>query len=623
MKKIYFFISLFLIFINLGYSQSLVQTVDSIPMRDGKKLAADIYIPSTPGQYPVILVQTPYNRLYYRINQPLGLGSLTGLPYALVVVDWRGYYGSAAAMVANPDRGKDGYDVVEWIATQSWSNGKIGTWGPSALGKIQFQTAKENPPHLNCAVPLVAGPQFNYLEYFPGGVYRKEYVDQLDNLGFGLATTLLNNPFYNSTWQYAEAANFYPQSINIPLFMVGGWYDHNVEVMMQMFSGVQTNSPAAVRSKHKLMMGPWAHGGFGTAQVGTCDQGELTYNEACGWSDSLALRFFDYYLRNSFNGWELEPVVRYFQMGENMWQQTTTWPPTGTTPIKLFFNENNSLTPSLPSSASASATITYDPHNPSPTIGGSTLRNDLLQGPYNQATLVESRNDILIYTSPILTQNVVLKGSGRVHLFVSSDRPDTDFGYRLTDVYPDGRSMLLVDNIQRMRFRSGFHTTDTASMQNGQVYEIDIPIRDLANTFLSGHRIRIDITSSNYPRFDNNLNNGGKMYTAGDTLTANNIIYLNSARASFVELPLISYIVGLNDNEPKETQFQIIPNPVNESFSISNESYSEINLYNINGVKIFNQQKSERYNLYFLPAGVYFVEIIGDGGVYWRKLVKG
>jgi hypothetical protein len=623
MKRNILFLILFLISIGLCKSQTLVQTVDSIPMRDGKKLAADIYLPSTPGQYPVILVQTPYNRLYYRISQPLGLGSMAGTPYALVVVDWRGYYGSASAMVANADRGKDGYDVVEWIATKSWSNGKIGTWGPSALGKIQFQTAKENPPHLVCAAPLVAGPQFNYWEYYPGGVYRTEYVQQLDNLGFGLATTLLNNPLYNTTWQYAEAINFYPQSMNVPLFMVGGWYDHNVEVMMQMFNGVQTSSPLAVRSKHKLMMGPWAHGGFGTAQVGTCSQGELTYNEACGWSDSLALRFFDFYLRDLSNGWESEPVVQYFQMGENTWQQTATWPPTGMLPIKLFFNDNNSLTPTLPTSTTASANITYDPHNPSPTIGGSTLRNDLLQGPYNQAPLVESRNDILIYTTPILTQNTVLKGSGRVHLFVSSNRPDTDFGFRLTDVYPDGRSMLLVDNIQRMRFRNGYHAADTASMQNGQIYEIDIPIHDLANTFLAGHRIRIDITSSNYPRFDNNLNNGGKMYSTGDTLTALNKVYLNNSHASFIELPLNSYIVGLNETVPLEDQFQIVPNPANESFSITNENYNEINLYNINGVKIFNQQKSERYNLNFLPAGIYFVEIIGDGGVWMKKLVKG
>lgn len=622
MKKIALTIFTALIFISLCKSQTFVQTTDSIPMRDGKKLAADIYLPSTPGTYPVILVQTPYNRLYYRINQPLELGSLAGLPYALVVVDWRGFYGSAAAMVATPDRGKDGYDIVEWIATQTWSNGKIGTWGPSALGKIQFQTAKETPPHLTCCAPLVAGPQFNYMEYFPGGVYRKEYVDQLDNLGFGLSAFLLANPFYSTTWQYVESANFYPQSINVPTFMVGGWYDHNVEVMMQLFTGLQTSSPVAVRNQHKLMMGPWAHGGFGTAQVGTCTQGQLTYNEACGWSDSLALRFFDYYLRDSANGWNSEPVVRYFQMGENTWQATSTWPPTGTTPIKLFFNETSSLTPSLPASATASANITYDPHNPSPTVGGSTLRNDLQQGPYNQAPVVESRNDILIFTTPALSENVVMKGTGRVHLFVSSNRPDTDFGYRLTDVYPDGRSMLLVDNIQRMRFRNGFLTSDTASMQPGTVYEIDINIHDLANTFLAGHKIRIDITSSNYPRFNNNLNNGGAMYTSGDTLTATNTVYFSNNKASFVELPLISYPSSIADLFATNGDFTLFPNPATESFSVTGEDYTKIDVYNLNGVKLFSKKRSESYDLHTLPAGVYFVEIFGNGGICRRKLVK-
>ena len=569
MNRIALTIFTILISITLCKSQTFIQTTDSIPMRDDKKLAADIYVPSTPGQYPVILVQTPYNRLYYRINQPLGLGSLAGLPYALVVVDWRGFYGSASAMVATPDRGKDGYDIVEWIATQTWSNGKIGTWGPSALGKIQFQTAKENPPHLTCCVPLVAGCQFNYSEYFPGGVYRKEYVDQLDNLGFGLSTFLLNNPFYSNTWQYVENANYYPQSIQVPTFMIGGWYDHNVEMMMQLFGGIQTLSPVAVQNKHKLMMGPWAHGGFGTAQVGTCTQGQLTYDEACGWSDSIALRFFDFHLRNIANNWETEPAIKYFQMGENTWQSTTTWPPTGTTPIKLYFNSSNQLSRDLPASANDSAVIVYDPRDPSPTVGGSTLRQDLDQGPYDQAPVVEMRNDIVTFTSPILSENVVMKGTGRVHLFVKSNRPDTDFSIRLTDVYPDGRSMLLADNIQRMRFRNGFRTTDTASMQPNAVYEIDIDIHDLAITFVAGHKIRVDITSANYPRYDNNLNNGGDMYTAGDTLIATNTIFLSNTKASFVELPLISYPSAIADNYATNDQFILYPNPITESFSIT------------------------------------------------------
>ncbi len=162
--------------------------VDSIMARDGQKLAADVYVPDTSGgqTYPTILIQTPYNRQFYRINLPLGFGTQTqNMPFAFVTLDWRCFYGSLGACTVGLDRGKDGYDVVEWIATQAWSNGKIGTWGPSALGRIQYLTAKEKPPHLTCAVPLVAGPQYNYQEYYPGGVLREEYVETLDALALG------------------------------------------------------------------------------------------------------------------------------------------------------------------------------------------------------------------------------------------------------------------------------------------------------------------------------------------------------------------------------------------------------------------------------------------------------
>jgi putative CocE/NonD family hydrolase len=310
-------------------------------------------------------------------------------------------------------------------------------------------------------------------------------------------------------------------------------------------------------------------------------------------------------------------------MGENTWQSAATWPPTGTTPIKLYFNSNNQLSRDLPTSANDSAVIVYDPRDPSPTVGGSTLRQDLDQGPYDQAPVVEMRNDILTFTTPALSENVVMKGSERVHLFVKSNRPDTDFSIRLTDVYPDGRSMLLADNIQRMRFRNGFRTTDTASMQPNAVYEIDIDIHDLAITFVAGHKIRIDITSANYPRYDNNLNNGGAMYTAGDTLIATNTVFLSNTKASFVELPLISYPSAITDNFATNSPFILYPNPVAETFSITGLDYSEINLYNLSGTKLLSLKRSEYYDLRTLPAGVYFVEVIGDGGVYWRKLVKG
>ncbi|HTF03684.1 MAG TPA: CocE/NonD family hydrolase, partial [Bacteroidia bacterium] len=169
-------------------SQILVPQVDSISLRDGEKIPADVYLPAGWTSGPVILIQTPYNRLWYHFGLPLGIGTdIDSSEYAIVIVDWRGFYGGAgAAYVGAPSRGEDGYDVVEWIATQTWSNDTIGTWGPSALGKVQYQTAKENPPHLVCICPVVAAPQFEYQEYFPNGCYRTEFVEQLDGLGYGM-----------------------------------------------------------------------------------------------------------------------------------------------------------------------------------------------------------------------------------------------------------------------------------------------------------------------------------------------------------------------------------------------------------------------------------------------------
>ena len=215
-----------------GYSV-LTPQVDSIKMNDGKKLAVDIYIPNGMGKGPVILIQTPYNRQVYRLaGLPLGIGAnINSSNYVFVVADWRGFYGSKkAAYIGSPDRTRDGYSTVEWIAAQTWSNGKIGTWGASALGKVQYQTAKGNPPHLTCICPLVAGPQFEYNEYFPNGCLRTEYVQQLDGLGFGLTAGLMAHPIKDNYWNFAEDINDYPDSIQVPCFMIGGWYDHNTQL---------------------------------------------------------------------------------------------------------------------------------------------------------------------------------------------------------------------------------------------------------------------------------------------------------------------------------------------------------------------------------------------------------
>lgn len=606
--------------------------IDSIPMRDGKKLACDIFLPDTSGsqQYSVILVQTPYNRILYRTYLPIGIDDISNSNYAIVTVDWRGRFGSLSAWVAQPNYGFDGYDCVEWIAQQPWSDGNIGTWGASALGRIQYLTARENPPHLKCIVPLVAGSQYSYKEYYYGGVLRTEYVQQLDSLGFGLGATVKAHQIQDYFWDYCDTAFMYPEKINVPVFMIGGWYDHNIFVMFELFDSLRQYSPVNVRDKHRMLFGPWAHGGFGTTQVGTSQQGQLQYPQAAGWSDSLSLICFDFYLRNINNGWDATDYIRYFQMGENTWKTTSAWPPAGLTTYNLYLY-NGSLSTQIPQSTSDSCIIIYDPRYPSPTVGGSILDDDLDQGPYDQAPVVESRDDILVFSSVTLGADVVMKGKPSAQLFVTSDRKDTDFNIRLTDVYPDGRSMLLYDGIKRLRFRDGYTAADTSVIIPGIIYPITIELPEIANTFLAGHKIRVDVTSSDYSRFDCNLNNGGEMYAAGDTLVATNVIFTNINYASYIELPLVDFTGNLNETAFSSSEINIFPNPCNNEVFISEKINTsvEIYLYDITGryIKNFNciiENNPVSLDLHDLKAGIYIMKISDNNGniISVHKLLK-
>ncbi|CAN5136850.1 CocE/NonD family hydrolase [soil metagenome] len=549
----------FLLLTTFSLNAQLTPVVDSIPMRDGKKLAADIYL-SPNASAATILIQTPYDRLWYRtIGLPLYGFNVSTMPYNVVILDWRCFYGSASACITSPNRGEDGYDAVEYIAGQTWSDGQVATWGPSALGVVQFQTAKEQPPHLVCICPIVAGPQFEYKGYYEGGVYRTEYINTLDLLGYGLSPFILANQFYSPTWQFVENSTNYPASINVPAVMIGGWDDHNTEDMITFFNEIRTSSPIAVRNSHRLVFGPWTH-----KNVGSNAQGALTYPAAAGWSDSLARNYFDYYLRNISNGWNTTPYVQYFQMGDDNWLNSPTWPPTGLQNFDIYLHPGNTMDGNVPTNASGNSAYNYDPANPSPTIGGPTLSQALQEGPEDQAPVVESRNDILIFSTGVLGQDVVLKGNASAVLYVSSDQFDTDFSIRLTDVYPDGRSMLVSDGITRMRFRNGFTTNDTASMIPGTVYPVTINLPSTSITFKAGHRIRVDITSSNYPRFDVNLNNGGAMYVAGDTNIANNTVYFNTQYPSHITLKLVDFVGNVNAIvNQNQLNAIIFPNPSN------------------------------------------------------------
>ncbi|MBI1287478.1 MAG: CocE/NonD family hydrolase [Flavobacteriales bacterium] len=610
MRSFFFVLFLFPVVIN---AQPLQPQEVQIPMRDSEDLAADVYVPANCSSCPTILIQTPYWKNWFRYNLPLNVETdIDNSPYAFVVVDWRGFYGSSGALNGQPNRGEDGYDCVEWIAQQSWSNGKVGTWGPSALGVIQFQTAKEHPPHLTCCVPLVAAPQFYYEDYFPGGVYRTEYVEQLDALGYGLSGILLSNPYYNLVWQGAESGSWYPSELDVPFYMIGGWFDHNIRDMWNIF-------PAMVQSEstdvdHKILFGPWTHGGHGTAAPGTAQQGDLSFPSAAGVETDKAVAFFAYHLLEQQNGWQNEPRIHYFQMGMDEWFDASEWPPISQT-VNYYLGSTSDIGTTLGSSGTAP--YFTDPADPSPTVGGPTLKADLLQGPYDISSTVESRFDYALFETDVLTEDLSVQGRINVKLFVSTDQLDGDVAIRLTDVFPNNESIIMRDGIQRLRFRNGFSHNDEAFCSTGEVYEVNIELEDIAHTFLTGHKIRLLVTGANYPRFDVNLNNGQQMYTAGDTIMSGSNVHFGTDHPSRLELPVV---MNVSVDEANGTNFSIYPNPATDAvwLEMQKATTANVRLFNTLGETVgqFNVQGSRhKIDVSGLKQGVYLLEVETPDGV--------
>ena len=506
----------------------------SIQMRDNKFLAADLYCIDTTVQKPTILVQTPYNKVWYRysIGYEQTQFPYDSMNYNYLIVDWRGFYGSVGAESLGYDRGLDGYDLCEWIAAQSWSNGKIGTWGASALGVIQFQTAKHRPPHLTCSTPIVSDYKIAYTDYFSGGDYLKELTAMRDSLGFTPESLILAHYKYDIYWMLAEMLTDYPESVSVPMLMVTGWYDHNKDAPLEAFYGLRNESDTLVRDRHKIIIGPWTHG-----ECGRLEQGELTYPGAVDTLRVISLRFFDHYLRNINNGYQYEPIVRFFELGSDCWDQTDDWYGLSDRDDTLYIAPEGQLAEYPPSTANPPDSFAYDPRDPSPSHGGirfDPFNPQVIVGPRDQTDSVESRPDVKIFTTPVMTKAMSIVGQISAKLNVSSNCEDTDISLRLTDIYPDGRSMLITEGIRRMRFRNSYSAEEL--MVPGDTYAVAIDLQNISYCFLPGHRIRLIIGSANYPIYDINLNNGDSLYVPGDTVIAINRIYHEPLAQSFLIL---------------------------------------------------------------------------------------
>lgn len=570
MRYIYarFLLLVFLLLPSLAFAQRY--RAIPIPTRDGKTLAADLYTTDTTLRRPTILIQTPYNKNRYRTAVDLGLsgGALPydSVNYNYVILDWRGFYGSTSAAVAGYDRGLDGYDAVEWIAAQNWSDGKVGTWGGSALGAIQFMTARHHPPHLVCAVPMLKDFKTKYTDNYYGGVFRREHVETVGGLGLTNVDLVLEHPTNDATWQFVERGSDDAEEFSAPMLLISGWHDHYPDDILRAFSDLRARSDASAREHHRLIMGPWLHG-----EVDLEQQGELSFPNGVGVANDAALRFFDFWLRNANNTWRSQPVMVYYQMGENQWRATDAWENVASLVDTLYLASGGLLSTVAPTTGGADS-FRYDPRDPSPAVGGSRFYfpGSVLpssQGPKDQRPLVESRSDLRIYTTPELTAPLVIAGAVRVELRISSDRYDTDVSVRLCDVYPDGRSMLITQGIRRLRFRGGYRPGDTMALTPGEIVQVPVDLQNTAITLLPGHRLRIDVASSCWPHFDLNPNTGGPLYEeGGDTLIATNTIHWGGANLSRLLIPVGEGPSGVIDRtEGGDVSMSVRPNPLSAS----------------------------------------------------------
>ncbi len=618
-------ILIFALFTCILNAQPIRYYAKNIPMRDGRFLAADVYTTDTTVAKPVILIQTPYNKAQYRllllyadVHDTTTMWNFAS--YNVVTVDWRGFYASIGAYVAGYNRGLDGYDCVEWIATQSFSNGRIGTYGGSALGAIQYQTALEHPPHLICCAPYIKDFKSKYSDYYTNGVLRYEHTLSLDSLGFLSFETIVSRPLYDAIWEYVEISSNNVEEFDVPMLLASGYFDHFPDDILRAFSDLRAYSHPSVAGMHKLIMGPWLHTG-----IGALNQGELSFPEAENYNQTIEKKFFDSFLRDADNDYLDLPVTSYFVMGQNEWRACIDLLAMEKNIDTFFLHEGETLSRYRSPACIAPATYNYDPHDISPTYGGARMNvfdSVVVAGPVDIAYVIESREDCLLFTTSSFTSSYEICGKIHAHIFASTNRRDTDFTVRICDVYPDGRSIILTDGIARARLR--FPYAEETFITPGEVFSVDIEMPTIAHVFLANHRLRLVITSSNFPKFDRNLNNGNEMYVEGDTLVAENSIYFTGTTCSYItfERP-ISVNINTSPNETQTThKATVFPNPFNATLFVDAPKNTEIAVYDIAGKQV--AQLANGVNTWTpesnLGCGVYFLRITNETISTWKRI---
>jgi predicted acyl esterase len=499
-----------------------------VPMRDGVKLATDVHKAESTNPLPVILVRTPYNK-----NGVNAIGDeAIRRGFVFVAQDCRGRFGSEGENMPFHLDGPDGCDTLEWIAKQPWCNGKIGTWGGSAAAITQYQILTSGTDKLSAQYLMVGAPNLYNVIYI-GGVFRKSMIEDWLRGAQWSSNALprwVAHPFYDDYWRERDASRDYKKA-NAAGLHIGGYWDIFAQATIDAFVGYQEKGGPKARGKQRLVMGPWAHSAGDKAGEMSFPNGKKAPGEVL---DSW--KWFDLTLKSGT--FSAEPAVTYYVIGDvtdtnapgNCWRTADQWPPVETTATEYYLHHDHSLSRSK-AGAAESLAYTYDPENPAPTVGGIQL--SMPSGPRDQKT-VEERPDVLVFTTPALNSPIEVTGRVRARVWISADVLDTDFIARLCDVYPDGRSFNLCEGAIRARFREG----QEVLLEAGQVYPIEIDLWSTSVIFNTGHRIRLQITSSSAPGYDPNPNTGAPFRTGQEKRKANIKLYADSQRPSHVVLPV-------------------------------------------------------------------------------------
>ena len=547
------------------YEGALPETVKAtynmrVEMRDGVELSTDVYLPDTKGSFPTLLVRDIYSNGSTAARQQYAKFA-TSNGYAFVFQSVRGRFDSDGDWYPYYQEINDGDDTLSWIAEQPWSNGKVGMFGSSYLASVQWLAALSQNPALVAIAPAVSPGNYYRDVAYPGGAfsllsrarwglgvvggrtnttYPIDWVGNIDhlplntlaeNLGFDVQhfQDWLDHPSYDDYWKPLDL-EARASEMAVPALNIGGWYDVFLRSTIGSYKSMKEEAASdTARLGQRMIIGPWPHGWNRSQQTGDVDFGPDSLID----SEYLLLEWFDYWLKGKEK--PASDPVRIFVMGENVWRDEKSWPLDRTEYKPFYLHAGGTLSPQTPDADGGKLKYRYDPADPVPTLGGNIMEPKL-RGPYDQ-TALDERKDILRFLSEPFSEETEITGPITAELYAASSAKDTDFMAKLIVVKADGAAINLVDGVIRARYRDGFEKEKP--LNPGEVYKYEIDLWATSYLLSPGDRLRVDITSSNFPRLARNLNTGATFAETTKMKTARQTIHMSEKYPSKVVLPFV------------------------------------------------------------------------------------